>query len=392
MIVAGTAGSWVGRVWLSKIVQDTQAPPATPTTHGKTSCSRFSKDQAHRGPGAALAPVLPTTDFLVLVAAFLIGIIIRPALVGPWQLSAVTPHSGTPLIPRLGPPPLSRVPLAVSDRPKEDSRSARCLLSGRGWDEAAPGRASGPSQFNGHRGTVPAHRALRYLSTAPGTAGPSQSTGHHKTILVHRAPRAGDAKMSKMKPTPEEEPKNVIIIYEKSGENTTPGDEPKETNSDEKSWDETNHDDKPKDGDGPGDGPDGGPDNGPKDGDNPGKDGNAIGAVIGAIAGAGLALVGLPMFIGALGFTGAGIAAGSIAAKMMSAAAIANGGGVAAGSTVAVLQSIGAAGFSLGAKVGLTSVLGSAGAASGAWLSKRKKPPSDKTKTDKNPSDKPKGK
>lgn len=54
-----------------------------------------------------------------------------------------------------------------------------------------------------------------------------------------------------------------------------------------------------------------------------------------------MALVGVPLFIGALGFTGAGIAAGSIAAKMMSAAAIANGGGVAAGSTVAVLQSIG---------------------------------------------------
>lgn len=47
------------------------------------------------------------------------------------------------------------------------------------------------------------------------------------------------------------------------------------------------------------------------------------------------------MAIGALGFTSAGIAAGSVAAKMMSAAAIANGGGVAAGSSVAVLQSIG---------------------------------------------------
>ena len=54
-----------------------------------------------------------------------------------------------------------------------------------------------------------------------------------------------------------------------------------------------------------------------------------------------MALVGIPAGIGALGFTGAGIAPGSIAAKMMSAAAIANGGGVAAGSTVAVLQSVG---------------------------------------------------
>ncbi|XP_054148512.1 interferon alpha-inducible protein 27-like protein 2A [Melozone crissalis] len=87
-----------------------------------------------------------------------------------------------------------------------------------------------------------------------------------------------------------------------------------------------------------------------------------IKAVIGATVGAGLALFGVPGGIAALGFTKAGILAGSIAAKMMSAAAIANGGGVAAGSTVAVLQSIGAAGLSVGAKV----ALGSAGAATGA--------------------------
>ncbi|XP_063033675.1 interferon alpha-inducible protein 27-like protein 2A isoform X6 [Melospiza melodia melodia] len=97
-----------------------------------------------------------------------------------------------------------------------------------------------------------------------------------------------------------------------------------------------------------------------------GDGGSAIGAVIGATVGAGLLLFGVPVFLGALGFTGAGIAAGSVAAKMMSAAAIANGGGVAAGSTVAVLQSIGAAGLSAGAKV----ALGSAGAATGALLSK----------------------
>ncbi|KAJ7395677.1 hypothetical protein BTVI_152554 [Pitangus sulphuratus] len=54
-----------------------------------------------------------------------------------------------------------------------------------------------------------------------------------------------------------------------------------------------------------------------------------------------IALYGIPVGIAWLGFTAGGIAAGSIAAKMMSAAAIANGGGVAAGSTVAVLQSIG---------------------------------------------------
>ncbi|KAK8380135.1 hypothetical protein O3P69_016644 [Scylla paramamosain] len=44
----------------------------------------------------------------------------------------------------------------------------------------------------------------------------------------------------------------------------------------------------------------------------------------------------------AIGFTSAGIAAGSLAGTMMSSAAIANGGAIAAGSTVAVLQSAGA--------------------------------------------------
>ncbi|CAO2587214.1 Interferon alpha-inducible protein 27-like protein 2A [Lemmus lemmus] len=48
-----------------------------------------------------------------------------------------------------------------------------------------------------------------------------------------------------------------------------------------------------------------------------------------------------PVVLTAVGFTGTGIAAASIAAKMMSAAAIANGGGVAAGSLVAALQSAG---------------------------------------------------
>ena len=51
--------------------------------------------------------------------------------------------------------------------------------------------------------------------------------------------------------------------------------------------------------------------------------------------------VAAPFVLGAIGFTSAGIAAGSYAASMMSAAAIANGGGVAAGSAVAVLQSVG---------------------------------------------------
>ena len=54
-----------------------------------------------------------------------------------------------------------------------------------------------------------------------------------------------------------------------------------------------------------------------------------------------VALGAVPVVLGTMGFTGAGIAASSLAAKMMSAATIANGGGVAAGSLVAALQSVG---------------------------------------------------
>ncbi|XP_034609785.1 interferon alpha-inducible protein 27-like protein 2A isoform X2 [Trachemys scripta elegans] len=79
---------------------------------------------------------------------------------------------------------------------------------------------------------------------------------------------------------------------------------------------------------------------------------------VGATIGLGVATVGVPGALGAVGFTGAGIAAGTPAAKMMSAAAIANGGGVAAGSTVAVLQSVGAAGLSLATKGAVTAVGG----------------------------------
>ncbi|NXM28975.1 IFI27 protein, partial [Oxyruncus cristatus] len=78
----------------------------------------------------------------------------------------------------------------------------------------------------------------------------------------------------------------------------------------------------------------------------------------------GVVLVGAPAIVAGLGFKTGGIAAGSVAAKMMSAAAIANGGGVAAGSPVAVLQSIGAVGFSVPAKIGL----GSLGATAGGLL------------------------
>ncbi|XP_008998995.1 interferon alpha-inducible protein 6 isoform X4 [Callithrix jacchus] len=59
--------------------------------------------------------------------------------------------------------------------------------------------------------------------------------------------------------------------------------------------------------------------------------------------GGGLAVAGLP----ALGFTGAGIAANSMAASLMSWSAIMNGGGVPAGGLVATLQSLGAGGSSI---------------------------------------------
>uniref|UniRef100_A0A3B3U1F1 Uncharacterized protein n=1 Tax=Poecilia latipinna TaxID=48699 RepID=A0A3B3U1F1_9TELE len=79
-----------------------------------------------------------------------------------------------------------------------------------------------------------------------------------------------------------------------------------------------------------------------------------------------------PVALSAIGFTSAGIAAGSYAAKMMSAAATANGGGVAAGSLVAILQSAGASGFTASANTVLASIGSALGTCVGAavgWLS-----------------------
>ncbi|KAG7465923.1 hypothetical protein MATL_G00159450 [Megalops atlanticus] len=76
------------------------------------------------------------------------------------------------------------------------------------------------------------------------------------------------------------------------------------------------------------------------------------------VTGAGVAVVAVPIVLGAVGFTSGGILAGSKAAAMMSAAAMANGGGVASGSLVAVLQSTGAAGLSTAGTLA-TSAVGS---------------------------------
>nr|XP_033966919.1 interferon alpha-inducible protein 27-like protein 2A [Pseudochaenichthys georgianus] len=61
-----------------------------------------------------------------------------------------------------------------------------------------------------------------------------------------------------------------------------------------------------------------------------------------AAAGGAATVLATPAMLAALGFTAGGIAAGSIAAKLISWAAVSNGGGVAAGSLVAILQSLGA--------------------------------------------------
>ncbi|XP_045417497.1 interferon alpha-inducible protein 27-like protein 2 [Lemur catta] len=91
--------------------------------------------------------------------------------------------------------------------------------------------------------------------------------------------------------------------------------------------------------------------------------------LVAAAVGGAVAVGAVPVVLGSLGFTGAGIAASSIAAKMMSAAAIANGGGVSAGGLVATLQSVGAAGLSMSSNV----LLGTVGSAFGAWLAGSKK-------------------
>ncbi|XP_011847104.1 PREDICTED: interferon alpha-inducible protein 27, mitochondrial isoform X1 [Mandrillus leucophaeus] len=91
-----------------------------------------------------------------------------------------------------------------------------------------------------------------------------------------------------------------------------------------------------------------------------------LGRIATVVIGGVVAVKAVPMVLGVMGFTATGITSSSIAAKMMSAAAIANGGGVAPGSLVATLQSLGATGLS-----GLTRfILGSTGSAIAAGIAR----------------------
>ncbi|KAL3049020.1 hypothetical protein OYC64_008488 [Pagothenia borchgrevinki] len=93
-----------------------------------------------------------------------------------------------------------------------------------------------------------------------------------------------------------------------------------------------------------------------------------FGMFIGAIAGGAATVLATPAILAGLGFTAGGIAAGSIAAKLMPWAAVSNGGGVAA-----ALHSLGATiGAVAGAATGAVTVV-AAGAVAGmgavvAWM------------------------
>ena len=86
-------------------------------------------------------------------------------------------------------------------------------------------------------------------------------------------------------------------------------------------------------------------------------------AAVGAAVGAGTVLV-FPVILGAVGFTGAGVAAGSVAASIQSAV---YGGSVASGSVFALLQSAGTASIATAGNTAIGGILGGIGA-SGARM------------------------
>jgi hypothetical protein len=89
-------------------------------------------------------------------------------------------------------------------------------------------------------------------------------------------------------------------------------------------------------------------------------------ALLAGAAGGGVVAVALALSVAStVGFTGAGILAGSPAANMMAAAAVANGGGVASFSAMAGLQGVGAVGLATSTAAGMA-VLGAFTFAGGA--------------------------
>lgn len=89
----------------------------------------------------------------------------------------------------------------------------------------------------------------------------------------------------------------------------------------------------------------------------------------------GLAVAAAPLALSAAGFSTGGIVAGSLAARLMSMAAIANGGGVAAASAggwIAAFQSAGAAGISASTNFLIGSTAGTLGGFLASRFGKRK--------------------
>ncbi|XP_064463716.1 interferon alpha-inducible protein 27-like protein 2 [Ornithodoros turicata] len=82
-----------------------------------------------------------------------------------------------------------------------------------------------------------------------------------------------------------------------------------------------------------------------------------------AAVGAGLAVLAAPLALGALGFSAAGVGAGTLAATWHSAIGV-----VAKGSVFSLLQSFGAAGIPATVQVAVGAVGGTAGAAVGAAM------------------------